>query len=139
MSWGGGITIILSCINRTRRMADPRTWEINTLLFHWCSSPNAPKYGETTCDGPGVSFLNFKPDLPLGVWNHRLQPQGVLTRNGYHVNTLDAIRNAFRAEGVRGIHRGLRASTGILKREIFYTKVGYTKLLYSSISANVSC
>ena len=25
----------------------------------------------------------------------RLQLQGALTRNGYHVNTLDAIRNAF--------------------------------------------
>lgn len=50
---------------------------------------------------------------PAEVAKTRLQLQGELTRNGYqkvYLNTFDAIRKTFRAEGVRGIQRGLTAA-----------------------------
>jgi solute carrier family 25 protein 34/35 len=50
---------------------------------------------------------------PAEVAKTRLQLQGELMRNGYqkiYSNTFDAIEKTFRAEGVRGIQRGLTAA-----------------------------
>ena len=50
---------------------------------------------------------------PAEVAKTRLQLQGELMRNGYskvYSNTFDAIGKTFRAEGVRGIQRGLTAA-----------------------------
>jgi len=50
---------------------------------------------------------------PAEVAKTRLQLQGELMRNGYqrvYSNAFDAIGKTFRAEGVRGIQRGLTAA-----------------------------